>query len=518
LPFSSLLITAICVAFVLGGALTWLVVSTRRSHAEQQTSAVAESIRIGLEARLSATQDRLARAEAEVGERNARIDALTASLSATRDELSGLHERAGRLAMVEDSLRETTAARDRLKDEQGGLRARVAELEATLAQERQNTTEKLALLTSAREELGNHFKSLASDILEQKGQSFTELNRTSLGQILGPLGDNLKRFEDMVSNVYGNERDQRTTLIEQVRQLTELNSTLSQETQNLTHALRGDSKAQGNFGEILLDDVLSRAGLVEGQHFVRQGGVRSEDGRQLVIPDVVLHLPGGRHLVIDSKFTLPDYRAFSSTEDEGERATALKRHILSLRAHVKGLSEKCYQSDYGLRSLDFVVMFVPLEPAFMLAVTHDRELFQFGWEKNVLLVSPSTLLFVVRTVAHLWRQEDLARNALEISKRGGELYDKLVGFVEELQNVGKGLDDAQDAYREARRKLGEGKGNVIRQAEMLKMLGLKPKKALKKDLLERALDGQDLLEIGPGPDGEGATERAGAADPPNEET
>jgi DNA recombination protein RmuC len=214
--------------------------------------------------------------------------------------------------------------------------------------------------------------------------------------------------------------------------------------------------------------------------------VQGGDGNS--IPDVVIRLPGERFLVVDSKMTLPDYRAFSEADSEGERNAALKRHLASVRKHIKGLSEKQYQTLYDLKSLDFVVMFVPLEPAFTVAVTNDGELFQHAWEKNVLLVSPSTLLFVVRTVANLWRQEDLSRNAKEISSRGAELYDKLVGFVGDLGKVGERIEQAQASFLDARKKLSEGSGNVIRQAEMLKKLGVKPGKQLPKAWVHEVQD------------------------------
>jgi DNA recombination protein RmuC len=206
------------------------------------------------------------------------------------------------------------------------------------------------------------------------------------------------------------------------------------------------------------------------------------------MPDVVIHLARERHLVVDSKMTQPDYRAFASAENEDDRIGVLERHLTSIRGHNKALSEKNYQTLYGLKFLDFVVMFVPLEPAFMLAVTNDRELFQQAWDKNVLLVSPSTLLFVVRTVAYLWRQEGLSRNAKEISNRGAELYDKLVGFVSDLQKVGERIQQAQNCYNDARKKFSEGNGNVIRQAEMLKNLGVKPTKALPAQWVEPAME------------------------------
>lgn len=370
------------------------------------------------------------------------------------------------------------ALAERLNGDVAALREANGRLTAVLETERAQTNEKLNLLNNARAELTNQFKNLANEILEEKSKRFTDQNKMNLGELLNPLKEKIEGFQKKVEDCYDKEGKERSALAEQVKSLTEMNNRLSQDAQNLALALKGDQKAQGNWGEIILEDILERAGLVAGQHYDLQGAVKSEDGQSYLIPDVVLHLPNGRDLVIDSKVTLPDYRAFMSCEDDGERDAALKRHLRCIRAHMKGLGEKKYHALYGLKSLDCVVMFVPLEPAFMLAVTHDRELFNDGWEKNVLLVSPSTLLFVVRTVANLWRQEDIGRNAQEISKRGAELYDKLVAFVEDMKRVGEKLDAARDSFEEAKKKFSDGKGNAIRQAQMLKELGVKPSKTL----------------------------------------
>ena len=352
------------------------------------------------------------------------------------------------------------------------------ELQTRLESERRQSQEKLALLLEAREQLSHQFKTLATDILDEKSRKFTEQNQLNLGALLTPLSEQIKVFKAKVEEVYVNEGKDRSALKEQVQLLTQLNNTLSQDTQNLTLALKGDRKAQGNWGEIILDDVLEKAGLMVGQHYVKQGGVMGADGQGTSIPDVVIRLPGERYLVVDSKMTLPDYRTFADANDEGERSSALKRHLISIRAHIKILSDKKYQTLYDLKSLDFVVMFVPLEPAFTVAVTNDAELFQHAWERNVLLVSPSTLLFVVRTVANLWRQEDLSRNAKDISAQGAKLYDKLVGFVGDLDEVGKRIQQAQDSFGDARRKFKDGSGNLIGQAEKLRKLGVKPSKPL----------------------------------------
>src|SRR5574343_1533661 len=374
------------------------------------------------------------------------------------------------------------------------LNAQIATLSTQLQQERQQSIEKLALLQSARDELSSQFKNLANDILEEKSKRFSEQNQQSLGQLLEPLKTRLQEFQGKVEQVYVQEGKDRSALAEQVRQLMELNRTVSQEANNLTRALKGSNKTQGNWGERVLERVLESAGLRKGEEYDVQESHTLADGRRLQ-PDVVVHLPEDRHLVIDAKATLIAYEDYANAEDEKHRDAALKRHLDAVRTHIKGLSDKNYQDLYGLKSLDFVLMFIPIEPAFMLAVTHDRDLFMDAWNKNVLLVSPSTLLFVVRTVASLWRQEAQNRNAQDIAKRGAELYDKLAGFVEDMESLGNRLSQAQKDYDGAINKLSTGRGNLIRQAEKLKKLGVKPNKALPTPMVEQANEGHDSTDI-----------------------
>jgi len=362
------------------------------------------------------------------------------------------------------------------------LTGEVAGLKTLLEAERTQASEKLALLSDAREEMSNRFKALASEILEEKSKRFTEQNQTNIGQLLEPLKTNLKSFQDQVQKSYVDENKDRVALAEQVRQLMALNKSLGEDAKNLTSALKGSNKAQGNWGEIVLERVLEGSGLRKGEEYDVQQSHTLEDGSRMQ-PDVVIHLPDDRHLVIDAKASLNAYEKYVVTDDETVRDAALKQHLDSVRAHIKGLSGKNYQDLYGLKSLDFVLMFVPIEPAFMLAVTHDRDLFMDAWQKNVLLVSPSTLLFVVRTVAHLWRQEAQSKNAQDIANRGAVLYDKFTAFAVELEKVGDRIKQAQQSYESARTKL-TGHGSLIRQAEMLKELGVKPTKAMPSSLLQ----------------------------------
>lgn len=411
---------------------------------------------------------------------------LAGALSA-RARATAAETRAERLPLVEGRLQEA-------EQQLGILNTQIATLNTQLAQERNQNIEKIALLQNAREELSSQFKNLATDILEEKSKRFSEQNQQSLGQLLEPLKTRLQEFQGKVEQVYVQEGKDRSALAEQVRQLMELNRTVSQEANNLTRALKGSNKTQGNWGELILERVLETAGLRKGEEFDVQESHTTGDGKRLQ-PDVVLHLPEDRHLVIDAKATLVAYEDYASAEDDKHRDTALKRHLDAVRAHIKGLSDKNYQDLYGLKSLDFVLMFIPIEPAFMLAVTHDRDLFMDAWNKNVLLVSPSTLLFVVRTVASLWRQEAQNRNAQDIAKRGAELYDKLAGFVEDMDSLGNRLTQAQKDYDGAISKLSTGRGNLIRQAEMLKKLGVKPNKAIPTPMVEQANEGNDSADM-----------------------
>ncbi len=358
--------------------------------------------------------------------------------------------------------------------------------------EQKNSAEKLELLLQARAALADQFKTLANDILEEKSKRFADQNREGINLLLEPLKTKLTEFQGKVEEVYVNEGKDRSALSAQVHRLVELNQSLSQDAKNLTLALKGSAKTQGNWGELILERVLEASGLRKGlQYHVQESQTREDGSRGQA--DVIIDLPEERKIVVDAKVSLVAYERFASSDTDEARAIALKQHLDSVRSHIKTLSEKRYHEMYGLKSLDFVLAFVPVEPAFMAAVTNDDSLFMDAWSRNVLLVSPSTLLFVVRTVAHLWRQESQSRNAQEIAKRGGDLYDKLCGFVEDLESVGTRLGQAQKAYEAAHGKLSIGRGNVIRQAERLRDLGVKPAKSLSPAAL--ALSADDVHQI-----------------------
>lgn len=460
MPFSMAFgVAALCAAVAL--LLGWLAGAARARGAAQAAALQAQAQR---EASLAQ--------QAQAG----------AQLAAAQERVRGLEaERLALLAELQQGRGELQMVQEHTSHLQTQLAAQATQLEA----ERRAAHDKLALLAEAREALSHQFKSLANDILEEKSRRFAEQNQQSLGQLLDPLRSRLADFQGRVEQFYDAEGKQRSALAQQVHQLLQLNQALSEDAKNLTQALKGSTKAQGNWGELILERVLESAGLRKGfEYDVQENHLRADGSRAQ--PDVVIHLPENRHLVIDAKASLLAYEEWAHADDEAVRAGAQRRHLDSVRQHIKGLAERNYQQLYALQSLDFVLMFVPIEPAFMLAVTADNQLYSDAWNRNVLLVSPSTLLFVLRTVAHLWRQEAQTRNAQEIAQRGADLYDHLTAFVEELEKVGKNLGQAQDAYQKAFNKLSKNRGNVIRRAEMLKELGIKPAKALPPALVEAA--------------------------------
>ena len=362
-------------------------------------------------------------------------------------------------------------------------------LEAELDSERKQGLGRIESLNEAKEALTSQFKNLANEILEDKSKRFTEQNAASLDALLKPLQTKLTEFKEQVNNSYGNEARERFALKSEIERLANLNLRMSDETRSLTQALKGDSKVQGNWGELVLESILESSGLRKGEEYVVQDSHTQTDGSRLQ-PDVVIKLPEGRSLVVDSKVSITAYARHAETTDTEIAERELAAHIQSLRQHIQGLSGKNYSSLYGVGSVDFVLMFVPIEPAFLLALKTAPNLYQEALAKNIVLVCPSTLMATLRTVAHLWRQDHQNRNALEIAKQCGSLYDKFVGFVDDLEKLGQRLDQAQTSYHDAFNKLKTGKGNLIRSAEKVRELGVKPSKNLSAPLIEASSDSE----------------------------
>lgn len=331
-----------------------------------------------------------------------------------------------------------------------------------------------------QQRMAQQFENMAHKIFEEKSSKFTTQNMQNLSTVLDPLKERLKDFEKKVEDTYSHERAERGALRGELGKLMELNRLMSSETANLTKALKGEVKTQGNWGELILENILERSGLRKGEEYIIQGtnlDLRGEDG-QVQRPDVIVNLPEGKHLVVDSKMTLNAYEAYTSANSPEDQERFGKLHVESLKKHIAGLSEKKYYANEKLISPDFVILFMPLEPAFALAFKLQPDLFQSSWDKHVAIVSPTTLLTTLRTVASLWRQDRQQKNALDIAKRGGALYDKFVGLVKDIENLGDKLTAAQKAHSDVMGKLSTGKGNLIRQVEDLKSMGAKTEKSL----------------------------------------
>ena len=337
------------------------------------------------------------------------------------------------------------------------------------------------------EKMQLQFKAMANAIFEDKTKQFTEQNRTQLDQVLQPLRDRLRDFEQTVQVTHKESIEKQAGLFHELRSIKELNRQMSEEARNLTRALKGETKTQGNWGEMVLQRILERSGLTINQEYRLQESLVSEDGRRLQ-PDVTILLPESKYLVIDSKVSLVDYERFANAEDPAEQAAALKRHLQSIRNHVRDLSSKNYQQLYGPGSPDFVLLFVPIEPAFMLAVQNDADLFSDAFDRNIVVVSTSTLLATLRTIASLWRQENQNKNAQEIARQAGSLYDKFSAFAEDLVKVGQQLEATDKTYKLAMGKLIDGKDNLVRKVERLRELGAKNAKSIDQRLLDRSED------------------------------
>ncbi len=374
-----------------------------------------------------------------------------------------------------------------LQDECSSLNAQVAAAGVRLSEQQKAHQEKLAF----REVLGTEFKNVANEILEDKSRRFTEQNQINLGALLKPLGEQISEFKQKVEQTYDLESQQRVSLRDEIERLRGLNERMDQDAVNLTNALKGQSKTLGNWGEFILEEILQKAGLVQDREYSIRETLTAEDGRRSQ-PDVIVTLPENRHLVIDSKINLAAYLRHCSSENEADCELELRKHIAGIRVHLKELDLKSYQDHYKLNSLDFVLMFVPLEPAFIVAVRRDPTLFDDAFAKRIVIVCPSTLLATMRTVRNIWRQEQQKRNVMEIATQSGALYDKFVGFVEDLKDIGLKLRQTQDSYDAAHNKLTSGKGNLISRAERVLQLGAKASKRLPLNLVENAFGEREI--------------------------
>jgi DNA recombination protein RmuC len=378
---------------------------------------------------------------------------------------------------VTEQLEEVKARRDELNSQVGTLREERSTLNAKNRELRKRLDEQEERIEQQQQQLRDQFENLANDILEKKAEKFTEQNEKNLDQLLEPLQERLGEFKDKVEETYEKGLKERSQLETQIEQLSELNETMSERAEDLTDALEGQSKTQGDWGEMVLERILEESGLQEGREYHTQVSRTNGQGTRLR-PDVVIELPEERFVIIDAKVSLTAYRRFVSAEGDEEENEHLTDHLQSVRSHVNGLAGKDYGSLYGERSPDFVLMFMPIEPAFALALQNDESLYQSAFDQGVVIVSPTTLQATIATISNIWRQERQNQNAREIAERGGRLYDKFVLFAEALEEVGKRIEQAQESYHTAKKRLSDGRGNLLRQVEMIRELGAENSKTL----------------------------------------
>jgi DNA recombination protein RmuC len=443
-----------------------------------------------------------------------RVGEAVEALAAANARLAELHADAARLAGFESLAAERDRTIERLTDERNAGKsellaagdaarvqaARISQLEADLNNERQNMTDKVALLEKAEHALADRFQALAGGILESKSKTFSEGSQKELGNLLSPLKTQIEDFKKKVEEAQADSKTGVTKLETLIGTLSGLNQQLAEDARNLTTALRGSSKTQGDWGEFILRDLLDKAGLREGEEYSFQqsfSGIEAENGERArsLRTDVIVFLPGGRNLVIDSKVSLTAYTDCVAATSEDTRKVALKQHLASVRGHIATLAKAGYHRLPELDAPDFVVMFIPVEPAFLMALQTDGELWSDAYRQGILLVGPTTLLYVIRIVNVLWQQERQARNVREVMERGSRLYEKFVGFVTDMDAIGDSLRRADSSYKNAMSKLADGSGNLLKQVELLKKLGIRTTKSIPKNLLDRAKVDQEELAL-----------------------
>ena len=381
-----------------------------------------------------------------------------------------------------------TVAQKTLAEKQAGeleLRERLAREETERTSSQKRLEEQRKEFETVKNQLKVDFQNLANRILEDKSKKFTEQNKDNMDNLLKPLNEKIKAFRERLEKNHETQSRDQVQLREQIKTLTELNVRMSEEANNLTQALKGESKTMGNWGEMVLETLLEHSGLTRNEEYVVQESFQTADGRRSQ-PDVVINLPDKKHLVIDSKVSLVAYERWCSSENDDDKKRHLKEHLASIKRHIGDLSQKNYQDLYQVSAPDFILLFVPLDPALILALQNDPNLFMEAFDRGVFLVCPATLLFALRTIANLWRREKQNRNAMDIAKQGGALYDKFVGFYDQLSKLGDCLKRTQDCYDDSMSKLKTGKGSLVRRVEMIKELGARANKALPDSVTEES--------------------------------
>jgi len=367
----------------------------------------------------------------------------------------------------------------------GNLKADVSSKNTLIDTLNSKLDEESKRLIEQQKQLQTQFENMANEIFEKKSEKFTEQNQKNIDQILKPLGEKIKSFEQSVEDKYVKDQKNKAGLSEQIKLLQETNQQISQDANNLAKALKGDSKVQGDWGELQLEVLLEKSGLYKGVHFRTQNSLKDEEGNDKR-PDCIIDLPDEKNLIIDSKVSLSAYEQYVNSKDELKKQVLLKQHLESIKKHIKDLAGKDYPNLYSINTPDYVLMFVPIEPALTLALQEDGEIFNLALNKNIILVSTSTLMATMRTVSFIWQQENQKKNVLEIARQSGALYEKFIGFTNDLEGVGKAIDNAHKKYEAAQSKLISGRGNLVNSVEKIKKLGAKTNKSISQDLIDKS--------------------------------
>lgn len=393
----------------------------------------------------------------------------------------------GKLELVQQQSSEASQSVQHERQKAAQFSTSLTKAEAELVFLREKLEAQKTEMQSLQQQFTKEFENLANRILEEKSQKFVEQNRSNMDVILNPLKEKIRDFEQKVDAAYKQESVERNSLKGEIKSLMELNNRINQEAGNLTRALKGDNKAQGNWGEFILEKILESSGLQKGREYDAQVNLTDEHGSRFQ-PDIIVRLPENKHIIVDSKVSLVAYEAMVNATTDAERERFMRDHLNSIRSHIKGLSEKSYDQLPNISSPDFVLLFIPIESSFGLAVQEDKDLFSFAWDKRIVIVSPSTLLATLRTIASVWKQDRQTKNALEIARIGGSLYDKFAGLLDDLKDVGTKIDAAKAKQLETIKKLYEGSGNVMKRVEDLRKLGAKTTKELPAEMLEKAAE------------------------------
>jgi DNA recombination protein RmuC len=470
-------------AFSLGALLSLLIASLRaKSQLKQTLKQVSE---------LNVQQQQ--QQQTQLAEQDKTIKALLSEQHSsyeqqmlTQNHLGQLTQQVAGIAQLEKQNKQWQQANQEWQNRASDLRVALETQTARSEQERLTNDEKLLLLQNTEQRVEQQFENLANKIFDQKQQSFSQSSQASLHHLLSPLKEQIEGFKKQVTDQYVKEGQERSALKTEILGLKQLNQQITQDAAALTKALKGDNKAQGNWGEVVLERVLKESGLREGHEFETQVSLKNEAGKTFQ-PDVIVHLPNDKDVVIDAKVSLAAYeRYFNEQEDEVRRGEYLKEHVNSLRQHIKTLGKKDYQDLKGIRTLDYVLIFIPIESAFLLAADQAPELLKLAFEYNIMLVSPTNLLVALRTINNIWQYEYQNQNAQKIADNAGKLYDKVHGFVADMDKIGKGIEASQKSFDAAMNKLASGKGNIIRQVEQFRTLGVQTNKSLDPELLSHA--------------------------------